>query len=61
MYNHHGIVVCGHRGGAIGFHLENTLGAFSYAIDNKVEMIEFDVSLFNLNTIDFDSDIYRCG
>ena len=43
--DHHGIVVCGHRGGAIGIHLDNTLGAFDYAIEKKVEMIEFDVSV----------------
>lgn len=40
----HGIVICGHRGGAKGHAIENTLGAFKYALENGIKMIEFDVS-----------------
>ena len=40
----HGIVICGHRGGAKGHAIENTLGAFKYALKNDIKMIEFDVS-----------------
>ena len=40
----HGIVICGHRGGAKNIHIDNTMAAFKYAIENGLEMIEFDVS-----------------
>jgi len=41
----HGIVICGHRGGAKNIHMDNTMAAFKYAIENGLEMIEFDVWL----------------
>lgn len=41
----HGIVICGHRGGAKNIHIDNTMAAFKYAIENGLEMIEFDVWL----------------
>lgn len=41
----HGVVICGHRGGARGIHLDNTMAAFKYAIENGLEMIEYDVWL----------------
>lgn len=44
--NNHGIVICGHRGGALGLQPDNTLAAFKHAIDIGVPMIEFDVSKF---------------
>ena len=57
----HGIVICGHRGGAKNIHMDNTMAAFKYAIENGLEMIEFDVSklliflqvLFSLNFCSF--------
>jgi glycerophosphoryl diester phosphodiesterase len=45
------VIICGHRGGAKGIHLDNTLGAFNYAIDIGLDMIEFDVWLTADNKI----------
>jgi len=41
--SHHGVVICGHRGGAKGIHLDNTIGAFRHATNIGLEMIELDV------------------
>lgn len=40
----HGIVICAHRGGAKGIHIDNTMAAFKYALKNEIELIELDVS-----------------
>ena len=39
------MVICAHRGGAKGLHHENTIGAFKYALEKGLELIEFDVWL----------------
>jgi len=47
----HGIVICGHRGGAKNIHIDNTMAAFKYAIENGLKMIEFDVWLTKDNKL----------
>ena len=43
--DHHSIIVCGHRGGTVGFEPENTLRAFERAVDIGLQAIECDVSI----------------
>ena len=42
--SHHGIVICGHRGGCGTSEPENTLRAFTKSIEMGLKCIEFDVS-----------------
>ena len=43
--NHHGIIICGHRGGFKSTNSpENTIQAFSKAIEIGLQAIELDVS-----------------
>ena len=41
-------MICGHRGGAKGVAIDNTVAAMKHAIDNGLEMIEFDVSTHSI-------------
>lgn len=44
-------MICGHRGGAKGVAIDNTIAAMKHAIDNGLEMIEFDVWLTKDNKL----------
>lgn len=41
---HHGIVICGHRGGCGKTEPENTIRAFKKSLDMGLKCIEYDVS-----------------
>jgi len=43
--SHHGIVICGHRGGCGKSEPENTLRAFKKALDMGLKCIEYDIWL----------------
>lgn len=42
--DHHGIIIGGHRGGALKLQPENTMRAFEHAIEIGLQVIELDVS-----------------
>jgi glycerophosphoryl diester phosphodiesterase len=42
--NHHGVIICGHRGGAKCKCPENTIRAFEHGIREGLQGLELDVS-----------------